>query len=65
MLSSLVEYGAPKMKQAVINANNISISPSKQRKPEKKQQIEKNITSQYVKPSELLKVDFVKLFIVE
>ena len=34
MLSSLVEY-SPKMKSAVINANNISLSPTK--KKEKKQ----------------------------
>lgn len=33
LLSSLVEYGAPKMKQAVISANNLSVSPSKYRKP--------------------------------
>lgn len=33
LLSSLVEYGAPKLKQAVISANNISVSPTKQRKP--------------------------------
>jgi hypothetical protein len=35
MLSSLVEY-SPKMKSAVINANNLSHSPSRPRKMEKK-----------------------------
>lgn len=67
MLSSLVEY-SPKMKSAVINANNISSSPTKQKKNDKKhhQSVEKHhVGAQYKQPQELLKVDFVKLFIIE
>jgi len=65
MLSSLVEY-SPKMKAAVINANNLSHSPSRPRKMEKKKHSEKsNTATQYKQPEELMKVDFVKLFIVE
>lgn len=67
MLSNLVEYNAVqgKLKAAVIPSNNISLSPTKQKKPEKKMQSVKNLSSQYLHAEELQKVDFVKMFIVE
>lgn len=67
MLSNLVQYNNTKgkVKIASISSNNISLSPSKFKKPEKKQQAEKNITSHFYNAGELQKVDFVKMFIVQ
>jgi hypothetical protein len=50
MLSNLVEYNASpgKLKTAIITSNNISLSPTKQKKPEKKVQSMKNLSSHYV-----------------
>ena len=64
LLSSLVEY-SPQMKSAVINSNNLSHSPNKMRKVEKKKTAQKHYTTQYKQAEELMKVDFVKMFIVE
>jgi hypothetical protein len=49
MLSSMVAY-SPKMKSAVINANNLSHSPSRPRKMEKKKTAEKHYSTQYKQP---------------
>lgn len=50
MLSSLVEYNTEhgKLKTAVIQSNNISLSPTKVKKPEKKVVSTKNLSSHYV-----------------
>lgn len=67
ILSNLVEYNVNhgKMKTANIPSNNINLSPSKQKKPEKKAISEKNISSHYANAEDLQKVDFVKMFIIE
>lgn len=67
MLSNLVEYNSAhgKLKTAVIPTNNISLSPTKLKRTEKKLSVEKNITSHYTNAAELQRADFVKMFIIE
>jgi hypothetical protein len=50
ILSNLVEYNVNhgKLKTAIIPSGNISLSPTKQKKPEKKAQTEKNIAAHYM-----------------
>lgn len=67
MLSNLVYYSNDqnKMKTANIPTGNISLSPTKYKKIEKKKNHEKNINEHYVNAAELQNADFVKMFIIE